>query len=66
MLVIDIETIPTLCPRVLIVLLLLVVIDAMDLAIIKVAKLLGSSTSSINMMSPHAHWRCISNPALLA
>lgn len=64
MLVIDIETIPTLCPRVLIVLLL--VIDAMDLAIIKVAKLLGSSTSSINMMSPHAHWRCISNPALLA
>ena len=65
MLVIDIETIPTLWPRVLIVLLLLV-IDAMDLAIIKVAKLLGSSTSSINMMSPHAHWRCISNPALLA
>ena len=65
MLVIDIETIPTLWPRVLIVLLLLV-IDAMDLAIIKVAKLLGSSTSSINMMPPHAHWRCISNPALLA
>ena len=63
MLVIDIETIPTLWPKVLIVLL---VIDAMDLAIIKVAKLLGSSTSSINMMSPHAHWRCISNPALLA
>ena len=63
MLVIDIETIPTLWPKVLIVLL---VTDAMDLAIIKVAKLLGSSTSSINMMPPHAHWRCISNPALLA